>query len=479
MLNTSVLSIFRTFSGMEIKRFEEFLLSPYFNKKSAVVNLYRFIKKHGPGFSSPDLERKKIWKRLYKDKEFNYGVMKNLIYDLGKCADLFIELQNYQSDERSRGLSVMKEQMNRNLNTAFERSMKGYKIMLSDMKQDYEYFYYNYRALKLEREFTADINKANAEKIIDEEKEIEFLTLFYLNECSDVFNTLLINNSYLGKDYKNDNLKSFLNYIESFDHSYNEITDCSLLSLKIILDKNDPDIFAKLKNIFTGNSHKFSSTFNSYMGLTLMEYCNRNIMNGKTEYIKEMFEISLYIFENDLLINDKNGYMNPFVFTQIVSTACSLHKFKWVKEFINENMEKINPEYRDKFYNFAFLTLNFKMKDFSKAMDHVSKMEISSQMDHVSVKRYQLMIYYESGYSDELYSLIETFRNFISKNKKLAESVKLQAGKFVFFIKKFSDIKFNTIAPDKIKLSELRDELLKTEVINKIWLLEKAEELSN
>ncbi|MBK8552407.1 MAG: hypothetical protein IPL53_15595 [Ignavibacteria bacterium] len=405
--------------------------------------------------------------------------MKNLIYDLGKCADLFIELQNYESDEKIRGLSVMKEQMIRNLNTAFERSMKGYKIMLSELKQDYEYFYYNYRALKLEREFTADINKANAEKIIDEEKEIEYLTLFYLNECSDVFNTLLINNSYLDKDYKSNNLKLFLNFIERFDHSYHEITDCSLLSLKIILDKTDHGIFAQLKNIFTGNSHKFSSTFNSYMGLTLMEYCNRNIMNGKTEYIKEMFEISFYIFENDLLINDKKGYMNPFVFTQIVSTASSLNKFDWVKEFINENMKKINPEYRDKFYNFACLTLNFKMKDFSKAMDHVSKMEVSSQMDHVSIKRYQLMIYYESGYSDELYSMIETFRNFISKNKKLAESVKLQAGKFVFLIKKFSDIKFNAGGSDKIKLSELKDELLRTEVINKIWLLEKAEELFN
>ncbi|MFZ1321829.1 MAG: hypothetical protein WAT71_09765 [Ignavibacteria bacterium] len=478
MINTSVISVFKTFSSIEAKRFEEFLLSPYFNKKSAVVNLYKIIKKHEPDYNSPNLERKKIWSRLYKDKDFNYGVMKNLIYDLGKCADVFIELQNYNSDERLRGLSVMKEQMNRNLNTAFERSMKGYKLMLSGMKQDYEYFYYNYRALKLEREFTADNNKANAEKIIDEEKEIEYLTLFYLNECSDIFNTLLINDSYLDKNYKSNNLDVFINFMEQFDQRYPEITNCSLLSLKIILDKTDRNIFAQLKNIFTGSSHKFSITFNSYMGLTLMEYCNRNIMNGKIEYVKEMFDISVYIFENGLLISDKKGYMNPFVFIQIISTAGSLNKFDFVKKFIKENTVKLNPEYRDRFYNFAYLTLNFKMKNFSEAMEYVSKMEVKSQMDHVSIKRYQLMIYYESDYTDELYSLIEAFRNFITKNKKLAENVKQQAWKFIYFIKKLSDAKYNNNTTRKILISNLKDELIEAEVINKLWLLEKAEELS-
>jgi len=476
MLNTSVLSVFRTFSKEEVKRFEEFLLSPYYNKKSAVVNLFNIIKKNDPDYNSPNLERKKLWSRLYKDKDFNYGVMKNLIYDLGKCADTFIELQNYEKDDKLRGMIIMKEQMNRDLNKSFERSMKGFKNQLSEMKQDFEYFYFNYRALKLEREFTADLDRPNAEKLIDEEREIEYLSLFYLNECADIYNTLLINNSYLDKDYKSNNLLTFIDFMGKFEHSYKDFTDCSLLSLKIIQDKTDSEIYGQFKNIFICNSHKFSSKFNSYMGLTLMEWCNRNIMNGKTEYIKEMYDISLYLFENCLLKNDKNSYMNPNLFTQLVSTGCSLSKFEWVKKFIDENLKNINPEYRDKFCNFARLTLNFKMKNFDEAMNHLAKMEVNSQMDHVSVKRYQLMIYYESGYTDELYSLIEAFRNFIFKNKKLADSVKQQAGKFVYFIKKFSDIKFNSNNVGKIKIAELKNELFNTGVINKNWLLEKTDE---
>lgn len=479
MLNTSVISVFKTFSRDEVKRFEEFLLSPYYNKKSVLVNLFKIIKKHEPEYNSSLLDRKKIWIKLYKDKDFNYGVMKNLIYDLGKAADKFIELQNYESNEKLSGLLLMQEQMLRNLNSAFEKTFKAYNSQLSEMKQDNEYFYYYYRTLKMEREFISHLDNAKAEKRIDEEKEAEYLTLFYMNECADIYNSFLINRSYVNKELKNDNLDLFINFMDKFNHSYTEITGCSLLNLKIILDNDSDSVYKRLKNIFMNNSSKFSITFNSNLGLTLMEYCNRSIMNGKTDFVKEMYEISLFVFENSLLMNDKGGHLNPNVFTQLVSTACSLNKFEWVEKFINDNIEKIHPEYRDKFYNFAYVTLNFKMKNFNEAMDYVAKMEVKSPMDHVSIKRYQLMIYYESGYTDELYSLIEAFRSFISQNKRLTESVKLQAGKFIYFIKKFSDAKFRYFSADKYAIEKLKSELIESEVINKIWLIEKIQELNN
>ncbi len=476
MLNTSVISVLRTFSKEEIKRFEEFLLSPYYNKKSAVVNLFNIIKKNEPEYNSPNLDRKRIWSRLYKDKDFNYGVMKNLIYDLGKCADKFIELQNYERDDKLSGVIFMQEQIERNLINAFEKSLRGYKAMLADLKLDSEYFYYNYRALKLEKDYTAIYNKTNKEITAEEEKEIEFLTLFYLTECSEIYNTLFINSYYMHKKYNNANLDLFMNYLEKFDHQYNDITECVLLCLRLILDKTDKSNYLKLKNIYTEKSQKFSIPFNMSLGLTLREHFNRPEGKEKADYLKENYEVSQFSFENNFVPVDKNGYIDPFTFSGLVNTACSLNKTELAEKFIKEYINKVNPEYRDRFYNYSFVTLNLKKKNFSKAMDYLSKMEVNGPMDHVSVKRFQMIIYYESGYTEELYSLIEAFRNFVSKNKRLAESLKLQAAKFIYFIKKFSDLKFKYNSIDKNEIAELKKELLNTEVLNKIWLLEKAEE---
>lgn len=477
MLNTSAISVFRTFSKDELKKFEDFLNSPYYNKNSVVVNLFALLKKHAPYYNSHDLERKKVWRRLYKNKDFNYGVMKNLIYDLGKCADNFIELQNYEKDEKLRGIIVMKEKMNRNLNSSFEKSMKNYKNMLANLKLDFEYFYYEYSALKLQREFTATMNKTNAEKTVEEEKEIEFLTLFYLNECADIYNTLLVNGSIMNKEYNSDNLELFLTLMEKFEHGYKEIIESSLLCLKLVLNKTDESVYFKLKNIFFERSHNFSIPFNMSLGLTLREHCGRKTAKGMKDYVKENFEVLLYTFENNFVTVDNNGFIDPLSFTSLVSCACRLNKIEWTEKFINENIKKINPEYRDKFHNYSLVTLNVKKKNFNEALNYLAKMEVKNQMDHVSVKRFQLMIYYESGHTDELYSLIEAFRNFISKNKKLSESIKLPAGKFVYFVKKFSNIKFNYNSDNRSKIEELKEELVRTEVINKIWLLEKADEL--
>lgn len=477
MLNTSVISVFRTFSKAEIKRFEEFLLSPYYNKNSVLVNLFSIVKKYEPDFKSDLLDRKKVWHKLYKEKDFNYGVMKNLIYDLNKAADKFIELQSYEKNILLNQLSLMQEQFDRNLNDSFEKTLKNYKNKLSVNKQDLDYFYYNYRALKLEREFYSNIGIPKAESRISEENEIEYLTMFYLIECSDVYNSLLINASYINKNLKNENLNLFLNFSEKFEHKFREISESSLLNLKLILDENDYSVFFKLKNIFTKNSFKFSSSYNSNLGLALMEFCSRRIMEGKVEFIKEMFETSLYIFENGLLMNENNGYMNPNVFNQLISTGCSLKKFDWVRQFIEDNFKKLNPLYRENFYNYAYLTLNFKMKNFAEALHFSAKMEVASPMDHVSIKRYQMMIYFESGYTEELYSIIEAFRNYVNKSNKLTASVKSQSGNFINFTKKLSDLKFNSNNFEQSNIRKIKSDLMKSEVINKNWLMEKVNEL--
>ena len=57
----SLLEILRTFSHDELKKFEDFLSSPYFNKHSGVTLLYKHIKKYAPEFKSPKLEMDEVW----------------------------------------------------------------------------------------------------------------------------------------------------------------------------------------------------------------------------------------------------------------------------------------------------------------------------------------------------------------------------------------------------------------------------------
>ena len=89
----------QTFSREELDRFEDFLKSPYHNKKSGVVKLFNEVKKYYPDFIDINMDKENLWKQLYPEKEYNYGVIKNLIHDFTKLSEDFITIKFFQSNK--------------------------------------------------------------------------------------------------------------------------------------------------------------------------------------------------------------------------------------------------------------------------------------------------------------------------------------------------------------------------------------------
>ncbi|HRI86200.1 MAG TPA: hypothetical protein PK536_12215, partial [Ignavibacteria bacterium] len=99
MLNTTLVEILRTFTRDELKKLELFINSPYFNRKSVVIKLFDILKNYYPEFTGSKLDRKEIWKKLYPDKKFNYGVMKNILYDLTGLTQRFLAEETFSNNE--------------------------------------------------------------------------------------------------------------------------------------------------------------------------------------------------------------------------------------------------------------------------------------------------------------------------------------------------------------------------------------------
>ena len=74
MIKTSLIEILRSFSSEEIQRFKDFVSSPYHNKIKNLEKLFLIIKNYSPGFSDPGLEKEKVWRKLFQDKKYNYGI---------------------------------------------------------------------------------------------------------------------------------------------------------------------------------------------------------------------------------------------------------------------------------------------------------------------------------------------------------------------------------------------------------------------
>ncbi len=59
-----------TFSDDEWKEFEKFVASPYFNKGRNFGSIMKLLRKHRPEFSSKELFKENLYKKLYPGKEY-------------------------------------------------------------------------------------------------------------------------------------------------------------------------------------------------------------------------------------------------------------------------------------------------------------------------------------------------------------------------------------------------------------------------
>ena len=84
MNKSSLIEILRSFDKEELTKFEDFLNSPYHNKNRNTLRLFTVVKKYFPNFKSEELNKEIVWKKLFPDKDYNYGVMKNQIHELSK-----------------------------------------------------------------------------------------------------------------------------------------------------------------------------------------------------------------------------------------------------------------------------------------------------------------------------------------------------------------------------------------------------------
>lgn len=478
MFSSTLLIILKSFSKEEIKRFDEFLRSPFFNKNSNVLKLFTVVKKHHPELSSQSLNREKIWRVLFPDKDFNYGVMKNLIFELQKHSEKFIGLQIYEDNKSDQDRNLLKSLTNRDLDQQFEKNLKVFKTHLSKLPDSTNNFYYGYLAEANEQNYlsykykTKDENFCNP-GLMNYNLISFFLTNFFSENYNSLHDSLLYN-----KTYDTITLNTVFKFFKNSPVKDNEFVLMNYYTLKTLTDKDDDSSFNDLKKLLYKNYKSLEHEKVYNFSMALVNFCTLKIMKGNPDYIKEQFGIYKFMIEKNYYYTSSEKFINPNMYVNAVSMAGNLKKFDWAEKFILKFKNNLHPIYRDRYFALANVSLNIKKKKFDHALSFLSDFKCINAIDKITLKRFQLIIYYESGYFDELYSLIDSSKHFISNDEKVTVSPKTIFENFLKFTLKLSDVKSGKNKKyDKYFLKSLSDEIRDSDVSNKIWLLEKTSEL--
>ncbi|MBK6505540.1 MAG: hypothetical protein IPG02_07700 [Ignavibacteria bacterium] len=142
MKNTKLVQTLKTFTKDEMKLFEKFVASPYFNNGRNYLPFLKELQNHYPDFEDlkGKLTSEYVYQKLYPGKKFNKQVMWNQVSQLEKLAREFLLQTSLKSNKSERFVMMFNELSKRNLDKQVLKEIEKADKYLNTVKLGEEYF---------------------------------------------------------------------------------------------------------------------------------------------------------------------------------------------------------------------------------------------------------------------------------------------------------------------------------------------------
>ncbi|MBL8016134.1 MAG: hypothetical protein JNK43_02595 [Ignavibacteria bacterium] len=480
MLKSSLLNILRTFSKDEMARFHDLAASPYFNKKGNVTKLLAEIRKYHPDLTAENLDKEKLWHRLFPGKKYNYGIMKNLIHDLNKLCMKFLEIENYSAKKLDTEMSILEQYFSRKLSKNYLKKSAEIKQLLSLERptaelydrefalgrKDLDYLYANYNAKNVRNFDYMSLDKSLVLSF--------FAKYFHFSASINFEQTYISINS--EKDFQNSVLEL---YQKSGFRSY--YTDIFYYMFRISCDRKDVESYNRLKDLWFDSFGKLTRADQYTVVEALLLFSMYRTNSGDAGYELERFSYYKKMDEHNLFLNEGTNQIEGYLFINTNVGACTAGEFDWAERFIDRYKGNLPAGERQKFVNLAYTHLYFKKKDFEKALACLAKCGNVNGVEKVNVQTYQMFLYFELGYYDELKNLVDSCRHFIRNDKTVTGEVKTLYGRFIEAVNRLNEYRYKKehSAARPPGLEPVRRYITENEMPHKGWLNQKLSSLAN
>ena len=489
MIKSSLLEILRTFDETEFLKFEDFIRSPYHNRNSNAIKLYSEIKTYSSDFSSDELDKEIVWKKLFPGKDYNYGTMKNLIHELSKLAMKFIVLEEFEEN--------ILEKDNILINCLNERNIpKLFNIKMNEIERQYakdsfqnDYFFVNdfYSAfskinwIKIYHNRANNLNAVTEKDLIDSSSTFIYSFLIYLFKY---YNNVMTDS--LNQNYSMDKnvLPVFLKEIshEIIDKllvvvKKHSARDYNILSVfwkmsRSQLNSNNIEYFLDFKKTLNDNI-KILSKWDAKDLFSLMGNSLNNIDPSKINIDKELFDLTNTMLNNNIFFN-RDGSMTSWDFNLYLWRAFNANKYEAIKKFRDKHLNKIpkdNIEYSE---NIAKAFLLFGERKFEEVLEIITYLHHSNFILKVRMKHLKAKCLYELSDQITFDSEFKSTYQFLKNNKMLSPKVRADTENLFGRIKRMFRLKerFNDY-----EFYKLKKEIMESSVNREGWQNEKINEL--
>ncbi|MCG8326707.1 MAG: hypothetical protein MI974_03425 [Chitinophagales bacterium] len=478
MLQSRIIKYIKSLPIKDRERFRQFAYSPYFNQHDKTRELLDLILEAFDR-QAKKLEKEKVYKSLYPKSDYDEQQLYNVMSYLKKLFHRFLAQQYFEESPHLEQLYTLEASYrNHQYDVMTNRSKQLKKKLEKGHSKDANFFYVNYRLNHLLGYYTTQyIDRSDTKSM---QSMLDNLEKFYIVEklrnCAHlVANSIMMNTSY---DFRM--LESVLHYLEENWEEYSDEKTIILYYSALMSMRPGPtaEHYQRMKLILSEDIQLLSEEDSRDLYNFAYNYCIQQINAGQSEYLQELFLLYKQGLRQGLLLDTK-GMISEWNYKNIATLGARLQEFEWTELFLQDYMENLPSQRRENAYNYNLGNLYYNKKMYEEALSALLLVQFTDVKYHLSTTFLLLRTYYALQDTEALLSLIETFRIYVIRNRKMTTDQKRGYTNFLRFAKKLVLLKHHATTYSRqnleTKLGELRDKIENTDnIINKYWLLDEC-----
>jgi len=489
MLKNKSIDVIKTFTTAELKSFELFIRSPYYNTNKAVIVLFELIRKYIIKSFAKPLSEEELFIRIYPAKKYNYGIMKNLLSELFGLCEKFLAVHPIEGDLTAEFEESIRRLRNYNRHSLDKLFHSEYKKL--EDKMEYSVLSTDYYRNKFRLTETLYKHYTTKSKYTGANETIYPMSIY--STC-DIISTLKQNIAgmeYLENQlnnapdlniaeafYRNFNFENFLKEIKGLQPEHFNYINLQVRLMKLYRDRADFDNYNELKEIILSNIENYSNSEKWFLSSALFGFVlNNYIKASSVELLHELSLIRKTQLAHVKFNTDGLAPLQSGVFRNMIELFIILGEVEFAEGVIRNHLNDIEESKRKSSYSYSMALIEESKGNHENVLSLLRDAEFSDYQAKFSVKMVALFAFYNLEYIEEGLSAIDSMKHFIKDTDEFIEPVKLNLSERVHTLEKLFKIRAN---PEKYTIEDivmLENTAATFLVTRKEWFLAKTAEL--
>lgn len=412
MEKTLLWEAFAALSKPELREFDKFVRSPFFNQKAQLVGLAAYLRVCLETGARPTA--KDAFAAAYPGRTFDDQKMRLANSDLLALLEHYWIYQEKFADPERNKIRLAGAYRKRNL-------PKHSHIALREVRRDRE------RQEWRHAEHFDDLHRIELEQFQSAASAKRYEG-FNLQEISDLLDTTFIarklrhvclarsHQAVFKKEYRFGLLDAIFEHVETEGLLREPAIALYFHACHFLVDPTAELHFTRFRETLSVHADRFPPEELRALFLLAINFgVKKSNETGDPGWYRATFDLYREALGRELLL--ENGVLSRFAYHNIVGVAIRLQEVAWAETFVHRYKPFLERSYREAAFSLNTARVAYTRQDYRTALLHLQRADYKDFINSLNAKTLQLKIYYETGETDLLESHLDSMKNYIRRQQ--------------------------------------------------------------